>query len=211
MNETMLGAGAPMWTVMPSVGFGNQPIAVPVFSSLISGGTSGGPTGAQGLSTPGPFSGAVFGYGGGIAPGAQQNLAAPALATPYPFALNPSTGLIGPEATGLITASSLLTAVAMRRGQPQGPTNDQEVEEFLYDALDLLPGAAEVEVRCENGRATLTGSVQHKRTKRDVGEIAWAIPALSDVQNNVSITSRRRARAAREGEAATGASARKQG
>jgi hypothetical protein len=212
MNEMMLGAGSPMWTVMPSVGFGTQPIAVPIFSSLISSGTSGGPTGAQGLSAPGPLSAAVFGYGGGIAPGAQQNLAAPALATPYPFALNPSTGLIGHEATGLVTASSLLTAVAMRRGQQQGPTNDQEVEEFLYDALDLLPGAAEVEVRCENGRATLTGTVQHKRTKRDVGEIAWAIPALSDVQNNVSITSRRRARAAgREGEAAAGGSAKKQG
>jgi hypothetical protein len=112
---------------------------------------------------------------------------------------------------GVLTPSTLLTAVALRRGQPQGPTNDNEVEEFIYDALDLLPGAADVEVRCENGRVTLTGAVQHKRSKRDVGEIAWAIPGLQDVQNNVSITSRRRARAAnREAEVPAAASGRKQ-
>lgn len=128
---------------------------------------------------------------------------------------NPSAALIGPDGltamTGIMTAPSLLAAVAMRRGQPQGPTTDQETEDFLYDAFDLLPGAADVDVRCEGGRATLTGSVQHKRVKRDVGEIAWAIPGLQDVQNNVSIASRRRARpAGRESEAATGGATRKQ-
>ena len=99
----------------------------------------------------------------------------------------------------------------MRRGQPQGPTNDQEVEDFIYDALELLPGAADVDVRCEAGRATLTGSVQHKRVKRDVGEIAWAIPGLNDVQNNVTIASRRRNRAGREKDEAASIPARKQG
>src|SRR5206468_3229906 len=126
----------------------------------------------------------------------------------------PSIGLAYPPmsvANRPLAASSLLAAVAFRRGQPQGPANDHEVEEFIYDALDLLPGTADVEVRCENGRATLTGVVQHKRTKRDIGEIAWAIPGLQDVQNNVSITSRRRARAAgREPEAPAGTSPRKQ-
>jgi BON domain len=67
-------------------------------------------------------------------------------------------------------------------------------------------------VRCENGRATLTGTVPHKHIKRDVGEIAWAIPAVQDVQNIVSITSRRRARAAgRDAEVPATVSARKQG
>jgi len=93
-----------------------------------------------------------------------------------------------------VTAPSLLAAVAMRRGQPQGPTNDQEVEDFVYDAFEMLPGTADVEVRCDGGRVTLSGSVQHKRLKRDVGEIVWAIPALHDVQNNVTIASRRRGR-----------------
>src|SRR5262249_53967781 len=114
-----------------------------------------------------------------------------------PFGLNPLSGIIAPIAMDPgLPAASLLAVVAARRGQPQGPTTEQEVEDFIYDALELLPGAAEVEVRCESGRATLTGTVQHKRVKRDAGEIAWAIPALNDVQNNVTITSRRRARAA---------------
>jgi hypothetical protein len=126
--------------------------------------------------------------------------------------LAPPAALIGGDGAGFVTASSLLTAVAMRRGQPQGPSNDHEIEEFIYDTLDLFPGAADVEVRCENGRATLTGTVQHKHTKRDVSEIAWAIPAVQDVQNNVSITSRRRARAAgRDADAPATVSARKQG
>jgi osmotically-inducible protein OsmY len=65
-------------------------------------------------------------------------------------------------------------------------------------------------VRCEGGRAIVTGSVPHKRLKRDVGEIAWAIPALNDVQNNITIAARRRGRAqARENEPAS--TGRKQG
>jgi hypothetical protein len=105
------------------------------------------------------------------------------------------------DVPGVVTAPGLLTAVAARRGQPLGPTNDHEIEEFVYDALDLLPGTNDVEVRCEGGRVTLTGVVQHKRLKRDVGEIAWATPAVNDVANNVTISPRRRQRAgAREGE-----------
>jgi hypothetical protein len=93
-----------------------------------------------------------------------------------------------------ITPQALLAAVAMRRGQPMGPTNDQDIEDFIADALDLLPGTSDVEVRCESGRATLTGSVAHKRVKRDVGEIAWAIPSVVDVQNSITIAARRRSR-----------------
>ena len=189
-----------MWTAMPSLSLGYQPlgianraIAPPVFSSpVLNGGIGGGLTGAQGLS-------------------AQQNLAGSGFVPAYPYAPNPSA-LIGGDGQGFVTASSLLTAVAMRRGQPQGPSNDHEIEEFIYDTLELFPGAADVEVRCENGRATLTGTVQHKHTKRDVGEIAWAIPAVQDVQNTVSITSRRRARAVgRDAEVPATVSARKQG
>ena len=59
-------------------------------------------------------------------------------ATPS-FAPQPSAVIVG-DATG-VPAPSLLAAVAMRRGQPQGPTNDHEVEDFIYDAFELLPGA----------------------------------------------------------------------
>jgi BON domain len=115
--------------------------------------------------------------------------------TTEPYGAPPLVALGGPD-TG-VTAPMLLAAVAMRRGQSLGPTNDQEVEDFIYDALDFLPGTSDVEVRCEGGRATLTGSVQQKRFKRDIGEIAWAIPAVNDVQNNVAIAARRRSRSQR--------------
>jgi hypothetical protein len=101
--------------------------------------------------------------------------------------------LFGP--TELVApTTALIAAVAAKRGQPNGPTNDGEIEDFLNDALDLMPGASEVEVRCENGRVTVTGNVPHKRHKRDIGEIAWAIPSVGDVQNSLTIVTRRRAR-----------------
>jgi hypothetical protein len=193
MNEMLFGTGSTMWTPLPSIGLAYQPVSVPsrpittpLFSApSIPAGI--GLTGAQGLS-------------------AQQNVSGQGYAAPYPYPVSAPIA----DATGLVTAASLLAAVAVRRGQPQGPANDHEVEEFIYDALDLLPGTADVEVRCENGRATLTGVVQHRRTKRDIGEIAWAIPGLQDVQNNLSITSRRRARAAgRDAEQVAGAPGRK--
>ena len=103
-----------------------------------------------------------------------------------------------------IPAQTVLAAVAVRRGQPMGPGNDQDIEDFIYDTLDLMSGAGDVEVRCEGGRATLSGSVGHKRLKHDVGEIAWAIPIVNDVQNNITIATRRRSRApGRETDAAT--------
>jgi BON domain-containing protein len=142
-----------------------------------------------------PMSQDVFGYGG---------------ATPAPAASGFSTALPVFGIPEIGTVQGLLALVAMRRGQPMGPTNDNEIEEFIYDALEFLPGSNEVEVRCEGGRATLTGSVPHKRLKRDVGEIAWAIPAINDVQNNVTITARRRRTQTREPETPQ-QTARKQG
>jgi osmotically-inducible protein OsmY len=105
----------------------------------------------------------------------------------------------------------LVAAIAAHRGQPHGPTNDQELEDFIADVLDMLPGTNDVEVRCEGGRVILTGSVPHKRIKRDVGEIAWAITSVNDVQNSVTIAARRRSRGqGREAEPAATSQARKQ-
>jgi BON domain-containing protein len=124
---------------------------------------------------------------------------------------SPNQTFMGSEITMGVTAPSLLAAVAVRRGQPLGPTNDAELEDFIYDALDLIPGTSDVEARCEGGRVTLTGTVPHKRLKRDVGEIAWALPSVNDVQNTVTIAARRRSRGARETEASTpGTQGRKQ-
>lgn len=123
----------------------------------------------------------------------------PLFAAAQSWPVAPSTGLGWPVGTlPLATAGNgvpaLLTAVAVRRGQPLGPTNDPELEDFLYDALELLPGTGEVEVRVEAGRVTLTGLVQHKRLKHDLGEVVWGIPSVNDVQNNLTIATRRRPR-----------------
>jgi hypothetical protein len=119
------------------------------------------------------------------------------------------SGIPFPAVNGGVTAPALVTAIAIRRGQPAGPTSDLEIEEFLYDALDLLPGSTDVEVRCDGGRASLAGAVSKKGLKRDIGEIAWAIPAISDVQNNITIAPRRRSRAQNRDAEASAVAARK--
>lgn len=114
-----------------------------------------------------------------------------------PTALSPPVGvaanlppLMAPE----VPVPALIAAIAMRRGQPQGPTTDHEVEEFLYDLFELFAGANDVEVRCDTGRIALGGTVSHKRLKHDLGEVAWTIPIANDVQNNITIVTRRRLR-----------------
>jgi hypothetical protein len=181
-----------MWSGITPPGYGWATSPIPFGNPI--------PTAATGVSpaaTPARLPVDAFGY---------------AIATPAPGSFagyNAFTGLQAAFASG-VTAGAIIAAVAMRRGQPAGPTNDAEIEDFLYDALELIPGTSEAEVRCEGGRVTLSGNVPHKRQKHDVGEIAWAIPTVADVQNSVTIAARRRGRsAARENEAQTGGPVRK--
>ena len=228
MNEPFgmpspFGAAPPVWTTLPSTGVGfqapplfgartmmSQPFAPPTFGSAgnsmgLSGASSTNPAVTPQNSLPTN----VYGFGGPMLPSAQQSFAAPTVAT-YPYGLGPYSPILTPEALGWVSPASLLAVIAMRRGQPQGPTNDREIEDFIYDVLDMLPGSTEVEVRCDSGRVTLTGSVPDKRTKRDTGEVVWAVPGISDLQNNVTITSKRRQRPNREGETTPAVPARKQ-
>src|SRR6266542_4188850 len=135
MLEPLFGSGAPMWTTVPPTGFafqtpigiGNGPIATPVFGSSNAPGLAGGvPAGAQ----PFPVSAAVpanaYGYGAGLIAVSPQSLSGLNLPGASPFTRNLSS-FVGPDPVVGLTAPSLLAAVAMRRGQPQGPTNDQEV------------------------------------------------------------------------------------
>ena len=169
MNESLFGTGPQLWPTSPLPGLSY--LQTPHVSRLFTGGSI--------ASTP-PVTDL-----GQAAPGSWAAVA------PAPVAIASLPML--PEMP-TVTPQALLTVVALRRGQPMGPSSDQEIEDFISDALDLLPGANDVEVRCESGRATLTGTVSHKRLKRDVGEIVWAIPNIADVQNNVTIAARRRAR-----------------
>jgi BON domain len=160
-------------------------------------------TGAE--SAPGPMSGYGLGSGfGQFGPSAAGYASAP----PPIMSGNVGTPVVVP---GGVPASALIATMSLRRGQPHGPVSDQDVEELLYDAVELVPGAGEVEVRCEGGRVSLTGAVPNKRIKHDVGELAWAIPGINDVHNTLTITTRRRARAVnRESEAQPSGPSRKQ-
>jgi BON domain len=208
MAEPFFGSGPQFWpaTPFPAFSFPQTPITPGSRSPF----GSGLATGVSPISSPTPTD--PFGFGAGVTPTPASGFGTP-LSPIGPSAvgsgMTPFTGFgIG---TGVITAQTLVGAIAMRRGQPLGPTNDQEVEDLIADALDLLPGTNDVEVRCDGGRAILTGSVPHKRIKRDAGEIAWAIPSVNDVQNNVTIATRRRPRGqGRETEGPTTPPGRKQ-
>ena len=222
MAEPFFGPGSQLWSALPGPAFGFTPAPLPSGTRLLGGppqglGMQGPPFGGgmmAGIPTPSSVPPDPYAFAGGNVTGGNPNpnFNAGLSAAIMPGPIGSVPAFTGSEIAIGVTAPALLAAVAMRRGQPLGPTNDQEIEDFIYDALDLLPGATDVEVRCEGGRAIVTGSVPHKRLKRDVGEVAWAIPGLNDVQNNITIAARRRGRSqGRESEPASGAPGRKQG
>jgi hypothetical protein len=191
MTQGLFGAVAPAWTGMTPAP------AWPAIGAAFTGAeTLPGALGSYGLSSGfAPVTTPGFGY------------ANPGL--PSVISGNIGTPFIVP---GGVPAATVIAAMAMRRGQPQGPTTDQDVEELLYDAIELMPGGSEVEIRCEGGRVSLNGSVPNKRVKHDFGELAWAIPGINDVQNGLNITTRRKSRGFnREPEAQPSAPGRKQG
>src|SRR5262249_1828105 len=129
MMEMMFGAASPMWTAMPSLGLpfqptglAGRPMTIPPLPSLSSpgivGGMGGPATASQALPGPCPLTSPMYAYSASGPQGAPQSLSGPTLAAVYPMPFVPSAALIGPEP---LTPASLLTAVAMHRGQPRGP------------------------------------------------------------------------------------------
>jgi hypothetical protein len=191
MAEPMFGAVSPMWSAIPSPGVTWFQSPMPGIGPAVV--TNAGIAGAPGpasigngivsrMSAAGPPSGDPYAFSRGILPAGTLS----GFGAPIPmFTADMPVG---------VTAPALVSAIAIRRGQPAGPMSDPEIEDFIYDALELLPGSNEVEVRCDSGRTSLMGTVTQKRLKRDIGEIAWAIPSINDVQNNITIAPRRRPR-----------------
>ena len=191
--ETFFGTASPVWNA-PTTGFAFQsPLAI----------------GNRAISAPNAFP--VNVYSAAMPSITPYGVPAPNPAASLPLTSYPTATLASPETISGVTAVGLLAAVAMRRGQPQGPTNDQEVEDFLYEALDLLGGTSDVEIRCEGGRTALTGTVPTRGSSETLLEIAWAIPAINDVQNNDDRITPAPRTANREGEHQPSVSARKQG
>ena len=192
MNELLFGSVAPPWPAAPFPPMGWQPSSVSVVSRPVAAAASAGPASALGFNSgisallPPPPTGIAA---GGVTP-----------VTGAPSLGGTVSSFPGAEVAVGVPVPVLLATVAIRRGQPMGPSNDQEIEDFIYDVLELLPGSGEVDVRCESGRITFSGTVHYKRLKRDVGEVAWAIPGVNDVQNNITIAARRRSRASTQSE-----------
>jgi len=201
----LFGTVSPIWSAVPYPGLAW--FQTPMAGTGPTGGIPAGIAGPQGpvalgsgmvtgIPSSGPVPGEPYAFSRGIGPtgtaagfgAGPSNFVSTQMTAPFPHFGDPGAG------AGM-TAPALVAAIAMRRGQPAGPTNDQEIEDFLYDALDLLPGSSDVEIRCDGGRTSLMGAVSQKRLKRDIGEIAWAIPGINDVQNNITIAPRRRSRA----------------
>jgi len=217
----MFGTSSPIWpgVSVPTAGW-LPPLSFGARSMTATAGV-GLPFSPMGTAGSPPLPGTspvpeAYGFGGGqhaspFAPvAATLTSSLPVVVTPFNPAAAQLSGYQMPDITGTGVAS-LLATVAVRRGQPMGPTTDQEVEDFIYDALEWLQSTNDVDVRCEGGRVTLSGSVPQKRIKHDSGEIAWAIPAVTDVQNNISIAPRRRTRGSqREPEAHAVTQTRKQ-
>lgn len=198
-QPTFLSAGSPIGTGITGIGSppvspGTPMTAAPFGVPPSTGALTGFPPMNYPVASP------PYGPGTGLTPGSLagglQSYGTQVPWTGFGQSIPGFSGFpaFGQEISGGVTASMLVSVIAMKRGQPMGPTTDREIEEVVYDALEWLSGTNEVEARCEGGRITLTGSVSNKRIKRDVGEVAWAIPSVTDVQNNVTITSRRRGR-----------------
>ena len=78
------------------------------------------------------------------------------------------------------------------------PTDDETVE-MIYDAIDadpVIPFDADIDVDCDAGTITLTGTVMSKEIKHAAGDDAWWIPGVDDVHNDLQVVSRRHERAA---------------
>src|SRR5262245_48789814 len=117
MADTLFGSVVPVWPAMPAppLGWFQAPIAAG--NRVVSPGVPNAPG-------VGPLTADAYGYNAGL-------IAGPAVPPAVPPALsNPFGAVAFPAAAateiGASAAPALVAAVAMRRGQPLGPTSDQE-------------------------------------------------------------------------------------
>ncbi|MGH2448509.1 MAG: BON domain-containing protein [Chloroflexota bacterium] len=80
-------------------------------------------------------------------------------------------------------------------GNEKGPqeAGDEQLTHYLYDQIDAnpaIPDSANVQLHVNNGVVTLTGQVPTKRAKHAAGEVAWQVPAVADVYNQLEVTGR---------------------
>ncbi len=77
--------------------------------------------------------------------------------------------------------------------------SDDQIRDMIYDSIDadpVVPFDTDVNVEVTGGVVTLTGTVPSKRIKHAIGDDAWWVPGVWDVNNNIQIAPRRKVREA---------------
>lgn len=75
-----------------------------------------------------------------------------------------------------------------------GFADDEQIKEMVYNSIDAdpsIPANADINVEVDGGVVTLTGTVPSKRTKQAVGDAAWWIPDVIDVNNQMKVQPRK--------------------
>ncbi|MEW6731074.1 MAG: BON domain-containing protein [Acidobacteriota bacterium] len=72
-------------------------------------------------------------------------------------------------------------------------TSDEEIEQLLYNFIDsnLILQLAEITVEVRDRVVTLNGNVPNKQIKFIVENLAYQLPVVIDVNNQLKITARR--------------------
>ena len=193
MAEPLFGTAPPIWSAVPFPGpaWFQTPVA-------------GGRPIAEGIVNPQGFAaglqGAIIGPQG---QGALGNGMVSGIPMPGP-SFSPCWSARGPSGYGRRRYGNCAGAGGRFETGAAGRADERSGNRGLPLRRARSPAWIERRgVRCDAGRTMLTGTVSQKGLKRDIGEIAWAIPGIKDVQNNITIAPRRRSRAQnRDSEAA---------
>lgn len=89
--------------------------------------------------------------------------------------------------------------------QYTGIPSDEEITDMVFDSIDadpVVPYESDINVDVTGGIVTLSGTVPNKRIKHAVGDDAWWVPGVIDVNNNLQVSGRRQKKesAPREGQ-----------
>jgi hypothetical protein len=121
--------------------------------------------------------------------------------TPVPFSALTYQQVRGPAFPGGALAPGLPGAV-QTGPEYSAPLDDDAIRDLVYECIDtdptILPDV-DIEVEVNNGVVTMKGRVPGKRTKHAIGDAAWWIPSVVDVNNQLQVSPRRERRQQRSG------------